>query len=102
MRLVRISGESMAPTLAPGDYVLCGKSRLREGAVYVVVHPRLGRLVKRLGPDDALLSDGEGAEPDRLGSIADCEVLGRAWLAIRPSGVRRLRVRSPRPCSRPA
>ena len=92
----------MAPTLAPGDYVLCGKGRLREGAVYVMVHPRLGRLVKRLGAGGALLSDGEGAEPERLGTVQECKVLGRAWIAIRPSGVRRLRVRSPRPCSRPA
>ena len=83
----------MEPTLSPGDFVLTLPRPLVPGFVYVVVHSRLGRMVKRLGPQGELLSDGEGAEPERLGPIGECEVLGRAVLAIRPRGLARLRRR---------
>ena len=98
MKLFQVSGESMRPTLAPGDVVLCLGSRARSGDVVVVLHPRLGRMVKRVGLDGSLVSDSsEGTESSRLGSVADCKVLGRAVIRIGPKGIRRLRVR--RPCS---
>ena len=92
----------MEPTLSDGDHVICIRPRsLRPGSVYLVRHPRLGRMVKRLGADGRLCGDSDDSTgPDRLGPIAECEVLGRAWLAVRPSGVTRLRARPP--CSRRA
>ena len=92
----------MEPTLADGDFILCLKARApRPGLVYWVRHPRFGDIVKRLHADGTLRSDGpEGRDSFQLGAIADCEVLGRAVLAVRRSGLTRLR--APRPYSRRA
>ena len=89
----------MEPTLLDGDYILCIKPRaLRPGLLLWVAHPRFGRIVKRLRADGRLESDSaEGTAAERLGPVAACEVLGRAVLAVTPSGIKLLRRR--RPCS---
>jgi phage repressor protein C with HTH and peptisase S24 domain len=53
--LARVHGDSMAPTLQHGDYVIARRSQVRAGAIMLVRHPRLGLLVKRIS---AVASDG--------------------------------------------
>ena len=103
MTLLRITGRSMHPTLREGDIALALPLRPREGTVVALHHPRLGRMVKRLGPDGTLHSDSpNGTASERLGTLSEARYLGRVVLAVTPRGVRRVRRRpAPRPCSRP-
>jgi len=49
IRIVKVIGDSMSPTLNDGDYILTLKPRsVRPGFIYVVNHSDLGRIVKRL------------------------------------------------------
>src|SRR6266542_4635146 len=80
---VEVEGESMAPTLKPGDYMLAVRSRsIRRGALVVVEHPqRPGyEMIKRvaaipgervedrtLGPDEYWVT-GEDRKSTRLNS----------------------------------
>ena len=53
VRVVRIEGNSMAPTLLPGDVGVfvrygAGFSRPKRGHVALIDHPRLGMIVKRV------------------------------------------------------
>lgn len=107
---VEISGSSMRPALAPGEWALATRSRwLRRGAVVVVEHPeRLGlEMVKRvvavsgdvapsgrtLGPDELWV---EGDAPDastdsrRFGPVRREDVRGVVRLVYWPRGRRRL------------
>ena len=45
----------MNPTIVDGDYVFAGKFRKRplNGAIAIVQHPYLGRLIKRLNISDS-------------------------------------------------
>ena len=96
LKLVKVRGESMAPTLAPGDYILITKARaIRSGFVVLVDHPKYGVIVKRVKSVsyDALTLEGDGPEStdtDALGQLAMTNVMGRARLAITPKGLRRL------------
>ena len=48
-RLVKVTGNSMSPTLEDGDYVITKKPRLyKAGLIYVINHIDLGRIIKRL------------------------------------------------------
>lgn len=100
--LIRVRGESMAPTLLNGDHVICWRTRsTRPGAIYHVAHPRFGSIIKRLDGTGRLSSDNDaGTDSDRLGRIEDCDVRGRAILAIKANGLKPLSAR-PR-CSHPA
>jgi len=49
IKLVKVTGQSMSPTLEDGDYVITKKPRLyRAGLIYVINHIDLGRIIKRL------------------------------------------------------
>ena len=97
LQLVRVRGGSMEPTLSDGDHIVCVRAQAaRPGFVYWLCHPRLGRIVKRVGADGRLHSDcAEGTDSGRLGGVEECHVLGRAVLAVRADGVRRLPARRP-------
>ena len=81
-------GESMSPTLRPGDVVWLSRRAPRAGSVVVVDHPRFGVIVKRLGADGRLSGDGaDSTDADRLGRLTDCTLIGVARLAVTPRGV---------------
>lgn len=82
----------MAPTLSAGDYVWVRSRAPLPGEIVMVDHPRFGRIVKRLDEDGRLRGDGPNSTARaELGRIDDCQLIGTAVLAIRPSGIRRLR-----------
>ena len=66
---VEVTGRSMVPTLAPGDWLIAIRAGpIRRGDVVVVRHPDRGlELVKRV----AALPGEEGAGPDRYLVIGD-------------------------------
>ncbi|MEM9174774.1 MAG: nickel-type superoxide dismutase maturation protease [Myxococcota bacterium] len=96
-RLVRVVGESMAPALEDGDFVLVGpNATLSPGHVVLVRHPRFGVIVKRL---HAQASDGRYAiagdnaastASQSLGPIEPSAILGVARWRISRTGVARL------------
>lgn len=96
MRLVKVRGTSMAPTLAPGDYLIVTKARtLRSGFVVLVDHPKFGTIVKRVASASNLSVSLQGDSPEStsteaLGNVALNHIKGRARLAITPKGLKRL------------
>ena len=87
VRRVSVVGDSMAPTLAPGDRLLVvGGARARVGDLVAVADPRLpGRtMVKRVaavGPEGVtVLGDNPAASTDSrsLGPLAENAIRGRA------------------------
>ena len=95
LRVARVVGLSMAPTLRDGDFVLAlrqrSASRLVPGDIVLVNHPSLGVLVKRLQRIDAagqleLAGDGlSSSSSEAMGKVPSAAVLGRAWLRIAPA-----------------
>ncbi|MEN7342101.1 MAG: S24/S26 family peptidase [Pseudomonadota bacterium] len=79
IRLFRVSGRSMLPTLEDGDFFLALAVRnplsLKPGTVVRLIHPHFGPMVKRLSGYDQhhhilLSSDGQtGADSADLGTI---------------------------------
>ena len=51
--IARVDGDSMAPTLLDGDYVVARQGPVDAGAVALVEHPSLGLLIKRIESRDA-------------------------------------------------
>lgn len=104
--VVAVSGDSMRPTLRPGDACLVDyRARIEPDAVVVAQLPGRGLGVKRAVLHDAdgwwLSSDDplNGTDSATFGSVADGDVLGRVlarywpdptWLAAggRPSSAR--------------
>ena len=87
----------MAPTLQDGDIILTKKPRsLRPGLIYVIDHPDLGRIVKRLSKIDTrglvrLSGDNPQSTPDKLlGAIQTHYITQRAWLVVGKNGIKRL------------
>lgn len=80
----------MAPTLAPGDYMIITKARaLRPGFVVLVEHPKYGTIVKRVKSveDGVIRLEGDGPEStstDAMGQVSLYAVKGRARWAIKP------------------
>ena len=94
MKLFRIRGASMEPTLQDGDILLMRKRPPRPGEIVVVDHPRFGVIVKRLTERGTLTGDGEDSTDEtRLGAYANCRPIGTAVMAVTPSGMRRLSAR---------
>ncbi|MEP3655012.1 MAG: S26 family signal peptidase [Litorimonas sp.] len=95
-KFVKVRGESMTPTLAPGDYLLVTKARaVRAGFVVLVDHPKYGVIVKRIASvsGDSINLEGDGPEStstEALGHVALKNIKGRARLAITPKGLKRL------------
>jgi nickel-type superoxide dismutase maturation protease len=81
---IRVEGDSMRPTLEPGDRVLCVRARrLRPGQLIALHDPRDRRLlVKRVATVEPLTVEGDnpGASTDSrtFGAIALDHVVGRA------------------------
>src|SRR5262245_1754495 len=103
LRVVRVDGESMSPTLEDGDFVVALGGPLagghRRGDIVVVDHVRLGLLVKRIAAlhpaTDQVELAGDGAAScsrESLGRVPRRAILGRAVLRISrgPRGARRL------------
>lgn len=88
----------MSPTLEDGDLVLTIETKpraLRTGLIYVIDHPDLGRLIKRLG--DAvgnrymLIGDNPKSTPSTvIGPTETARITRRAILRISSKGLRRL------------
>ncbi|MEM7729306.1 MAG: S24/S26 family peptidase [Pseudomonadota bacterium] len=92
LKLYRVRGDSMVPTLTSGDLLLLRRRHARRGEIVVVAHPRHGVIVKRIGPDGSLIGDGPDSS-DGLGPYDPATLIGVAVIAITPAGVRRLSAR---------
>lgn len=93
LRLYKVTGQSMQPGLADGDFVLAfrrGRLVLKVGDRVVVDHPEFGRIIKRV---TRLLPGGEldvagdnlamSTHSERLGRIPRKRILGKVLIAIR-------------------
>jgi len=96
-KLIKVSGDSMSPTLLDGDILITTKPRaVGAGFIYVIEHSDLGRIVKRIDGFDkrgrAILSgDNPASTPSALlGSIERSRISGRAMFAYGKSGFRKL------------
>ena len=87
-KLIKVSGDSMSPSLLDGDFVLIKKPRrLRPGLIYAIDHSDLGLIIKRLDAidGDKLLSSGDNRASTPSAVIAPVNkdrVRGRAWMRI--------------------
>ncbi len=98
MRLLKISGDSMSPTLQDGDYILAVNTKprsLRPGFIYVIDHPDLGRIIKRLqkidGDQCVIVGDHSHSTPQSiLGPVPKSRLSARAILAFTKTGIKRL------------
>ncbi|PHS41539.1 MAG: peptidase S24 [Robiginitomaculum sp.] len=97
MRLIKVIGDSMSPTLNGGDYVLTIRPRsLRPGFIYVVEHTDLGRIIKRLERvEDGryyFAGDNPNSTPSAvIGPVSAPRIRERAVLKISNHGVRKLK-----------
>ena len=96
-KLIKVSGDSMTPTLFDGDILITTKPRaLRAGLIYVINHSDLGRIVKRLKSLDErgraeLSGDNPASTPSVLmGTVEPSRVVGQARFVFGKSGVRKL------------
>ena len=96
IKIVRVRGASMRPTLAPGDYLILTKARaLRAGFVVFVDHPEYGTIVKRVKSVSVnavtLEGDGPGStSSEDMGDVPLNLVRGRARWAVTPNGFKKL------------
>lgn len=95
IKIVKVRGGSMAPTLMPGDYLIATKARaIRSGFVVLVDHPKYGTIVKRVASVSDTFVTLEGDDPDStstedMGQVDPENIRGRVRLAITPQGPRR-------------
>ncbi|HTV22541.1 MAG TPA: S24/S26 family peptidase [Polyangiaceae bacterium] len=96
LRVVRVGGDSMSPTLENGDFVVALGAPLarqhRAGDVVIVDHARLGLIVKRIAELDPsgnwVQLEGDSAASttrEALGRVPCHHVKGRAILRIAPA-----------------
>jgi len=96
MRLIKVRGDSMSPTLKDGDYVLTIRPRsLRAGFIYVVEHGDLGRIIKRLDHIQNGQYHFKGDNPKStpsavMGPVGAPRIVARALLKISRRGVGKL------------
>ena len=95
-RLVKVTGQSMSPTLEDGDYVIVKKPRLfQAGLIYVINHIDLGRIIKRLQDTkhDRCFFIGDNPKKSTpsslIGAVEKDRVIGQVVLVIGKSGIRR-------------
>ena len=96
---VEVAGRSMHPTYAPGDWLLCRRTRRAAvGAVIVIERAGVGLVVKRVsqvGPDGALWLLGDSADPAAStdsrtwGWVSGDDLRGRVLLRYRRGAPRR-------------
>ncbi len=90
-RILRITGDSLAPAYRDGDFVLIatGARRLQVGDTVVFRHPRYGTLIKRIAaiqPDGSLWVIGShprSVDSRTFGPVPRAAVLGRVRWHIR-------------------
>ena len=99
IKLVKVTGNSMSPTLMDGDYVLIRKPRrqrkLTLGLIYVINHSELGRIIKRLGDMKHdrcfFIGDNPSSTPSTvIGAVESSRVIGQVIWVIGKSGTRRV------------
>jgi len=102
LRLARVAGISMAPTLRDGDFVVAVSARWwgrpRRGDIVLGEHAELGLIIKRVADVDGqgrltLAGDNPfSRESALLGSLPASAVWGRAVLRVAPgaAGLSRL------------
>ena len=99
LKLVKVTGNSMSPTLEDGDYVLIRKPRrqrkLTLGLIYVINHSELGRIIKRLGDMKHdrcfFIGDNPSSTPSTvIGAVESSRVIGQVIWVIGKSGTRRV------------
>ncbi len=96
MRLLKAKGASMSPIINDGDIMLVIKPRtLRAGLVYIVNHPELGRIVKRLDriENNKYFFVGENnnsTPPTLISPVTAGRIIGLVMLALGKYGLRRL------------
>ena len=77
---MQVSGDSMLPTLKPGDVVLADRNgKPREGKVVIAEHPQTGTwIIKRLTKveDDGYWLEGDAHNPTTAATSADSWVFG--------------------------
>lgn len=93
LRLYKVTGHSMLPSLADGDFVLafrCARQALDVGDRVVIDHPEFGRIIKRVtrilpggGLDIAGDNLAMSTHGERLGRIPRERILGKVLIAIR-------------------
>jgi len=91
--IIKVKGVSMTPALHDGDYIMTLKPRtLRAGFIHVMMHESHGRIVKRLTRVEDQNADYGSDNPEGTsGTIPAANITARAWLAITPSGIKRLK-----------
>ena len=96
LKLVKVTGQSMSPTLEDGDYVITKKPRqYRAGLIYVINHIDLGRIIKRLQDTkhDRCFFIGDkpnASTPSSLiGAVEKERIVGQVIWVIGKSGLRR-------------
>ena len=99
IKLVKVTGNSMSPTLMDGDYVLIRKPRrqrkLTLGLIYVINHSELGRIIKRLGDMKHdrcfFIGDNPSSTPSTvIGAVESSRVIGQVIWVIGKSGIKRV------------
>ncbi len=94
--LYRVDGDSMSPSLLPGDYVItwsASASRIKIGQVVVVNHPRLGRIIKRVNQvtdQGQLMLSGDNklasTSTEDIGQVSAKHLIGLVKFHIRQPG----------------
>ena len=94
IKIVKVRGASMRPTLAPGDYLILTKAHTpRAGFVVLVDHPKYGAIVKRVKSvsDDTFILEGdnndESTSSEDIGDVPLELVRGRARWAVTPGKI---------------
>ena len=80
LKIIKVSGDSMLPTLEDGDYVITKKPRLYQaGLLYVINHIDLGRIIKRLEKveGDKYFFVGDNAQASTPASLIGSVEAGR-------------------------
>ncbi|MGR0278427.1 S24/S26 family peptidase [Marinomonas dokdonensis] len=98
LRLIKVQGESMAPRLLDGDFVLISRwyPSLKAGQLVVVDHALYGVIVKKvlhIAPDGQLWLGGENNQSllsERIGWVSPRRILGKVITCICASAQHKL------------
>lgn len=96
IRILKVTGESLSPSIVEGDYVLVGTNSfffpVNVGDIVVFNHPQHGRMIKRIieiNHDDRSLTVS-GSHPwsvdsRQFGNIPQESITGKVLFHISPS-----------------